>query len=149
MEVTGVILAAEKYLERAGVYYSNYDHERQSGDKGKASEELWGVISCLLRAYYLLLRGEPLPQEHKALVNWAREVLAGQPDGEGLYRSFRDAEKLHANFYHMFIQDDELNEIWARVQALAVRLEDSVKTELKKVQTSLGGTAEEVIKPPS
>lgn len=124
------------YLERGAVYYSNFEHERQLGDKGKASEELWGVICSLLNAYHVLLQGKPIGK-HSELSKFAESLLLSQPDGEELYKTFRNAEKLHANFYHMFLADDELNEIWARVQQLATKIESMLKTELAKVESSI------------
>ncbi len=121
---------ATTYLERAAAYFSNFDLER-TRDKGKASEALWGTVSCLLNCYHLLLQGKPL-SDHSTLRRFAKEILLSQPGGEELFEAFRSAEKLHANFYHMFLEDDEINKIWNNVQELAVKLESLVKMELEQ-----------------
>jgi len=53
-----------------------------------------------------LARGERLPAKHGPVRDFVRK-LAGELEDKALWDAFRDAEKLHANFYSPGIFEEE------------------------------------------
>ncbi len=49
---------AREYWERASFYLKNYENDRIKSEE-KASEDLWGVVSCLMNAISVVELGKP------------------------------------------------------------------------------------------
>jgi len=55
-------------------------------------------------------------------------------DGKELFKIYKKAEKLHSNFYHAFLEKDELERLWADVLRLVKRLDNAFREKLKRFQ---------------
>ena len=81
------------------------DREFAMGDRLQGSEKLWGAASQAVIA--IARRYGWSYGSHKALRDAVRR-LAEEHDDHTLLMGFSVAEKLHANFYHGFMEDDQL-----------------------------------------
>lgn len=123
-----------EYRDRARTYFKNFEKERMKGNREKAGEALWGVVSCLINALALIVCGRPLP-DHKEQRRFAREfILSTFEDGEELVKAYNNAEKFHANFYHAFLNDEEFEKIGADIVRLTERLDTTLVERLRKLQ---------------
>ncbi len=130
--IEGIICRAMEYRERAVKYFMNFEEERLRENFDKAGEALWGVISCLLNAIHLLEKGKPIT-DHQMMRQFAVHYLVSMTDeGERLVGIFKRAEKLHANFYHSFLDRDEFNELCNEIIELIKVLEELYNREMSK-----------------
>ena len=126
---------AREYWERASFYLKNYENDRIKS-KEKASEDLWGVVSCLMNAISVVELGKSQPR-HGNQREFAMQFLISEfEDGKELFKIYEKAEKLHTNFYHAFLEKDELEELWADVLRLVKRLDNAFREKLKRLQVS-------------
>ena len=90
----------EEHIETAKDFLAASDKEFEAGDYLQASEKLWGAASQAVIA--LAKRRGMIDNSHGALRMLIRDMAKaeGQPD---LRAGFATAEKLHANFYHSFM----------------------------------------------
>ena len=96
------IQKAREYWERASFYLKNYENDRIKSED-KASEDLWGVVSCLMNAISVVELGKSQPR-HGNQREFAMQFLISEfEDGKELFKIYEKAEKLHSNFYHSFI----------------------------------------------
>jgi len=124
---------AREYWERASFYLKNYENDRIKSEE-KASEDLWGVVSCLMNAISVIELGKPQPR-HGNQREFAMQFLISEfEDGKELFKIYEKAEKLHTNFYHAFLEKDELEELWADVLRLVKRLDNAFREKLKRLQ---------------
>jgi hypothetical protein len=129
-----MLIRVENYRERASFYFSNFEKEMREGNKEKAGEALWGVVSCLVNALSLIERGKPLPN-HKEQSVFAQQFLVSKfKEGEELAKIYRTAEKFHANFYHAFLDKEEFENMVAGIQKLIEFLDRALKEELSKIK---------------
>jgi hypothetical protein len=92
------IRTVRKFLEKA-------DLEFAAGESLQASEKLWGAASHAVIAVAQQRGWER--NNHGALRSAVRR-LAREYNGPVLVAGFAVAEKFHANFYHGFMGDDEI-----------------------------------------
>ncbi len=104
---------AGEYLRRADEMKANADRALAEGRLDKCGEMLWGVLACHLNALMLLRAGRPATG-HREMVEVGRELAAYLGD-ERLYRAIRHAEKLHANFYHLFMDEEDMRKAYGEV----------------------------------
>lgn len=98
MNVQEHVKTAQDFLEAAG-------REFDAGDHLQASEKLWGAASHAVMAV-AQQHGWPYGS-HRAMKTAVRR-LAEQYDEPLLPGGFVSAEKFHANFYHDFMEDFDL-----------------------------------------
>ncbi|MCY4653048.1 MAG: hypothetical protein OXC95_07775 [Dehalococcoidia bacterium] len=98
MKIRDHIETAQSFLEAA-------DREFAAGDHLQASEKLWGAASHAVMAA-AQQHGWPYGS-HRAMKTVARR-LAEQYADPFLLGGFAFAEKFHANFYHDFMEDFDL-----------------------------------------
>ena len=99
MQSTDRLRTAREFLTAA-------DRESAAGDHLQASEKLWGAASHALIA---VAQQRNWPHgSHRALKYAARLLVDESGDGM-LHAGFAVAEKFHANFYHDFMEDFELD----------------------------------------
>jgi hypothetical protein len=86
-------------------YYDNFEKHLADERIAKASEFLWGSISCLIDAIAITY-GKTLGthSDTKYFIKWLSEET-NQPN---IYDLFKKAESLHANFYHNFLDKERL-----------------------------------------
>ncbi len=90
----------EEYIETARDFLVASDEEFEAGDYMQASEKLWGAAS---QASIALAKRHGRPDNsHGALRNLIFE-LPESDGGTALRAGFVAADKLHANFYHSFM----------------------------------------------
>jgi len=95
----------KKYLEQAEIYQHNFKRLYDQKEYPKACECLWGAIVSLINALSVLSHQRPL-MSHQELKNFVKEVAIDCNDEE-MYKLFKHSEKLHANFYHQFFDEDD------------------------------------------
>ncbi|RLI84242.1 MAG: hypothetical protein DRP01_08240 [Archaeoglobales archaeon] len=98
-------MKVEKYLKQAEEYMENFKELYDKKEMSKACENLWGVIVSLLNALSIIRNQKPLIR-HQELKNFVKDVAVDCEDEE-LYKLFKHSEKLHANFYHQFFDEDD------------------------------------------
>ena len=98
-------MLVDKHLQTARDFLEAADREFAAGDRLQASEKMWGAASHAVMAV-AQHRGWPF-SSHSAMRDAIRR-LAGE-HGLFLQAEFGVAEKFHANFYHDFMEDDELD----------------------------------------
>jgi hypothetical protein len=124
-----------EYRSRATRYLQNFEWEIQKKDREKAGEALWGIVSCLFNAIYLLETGKPC-SEHAKLRIFAGEFLVsnfGEGDGERFYDIYRKVEKFHANFYHAFLDEDEFEKDASEILRLLGILDNKLQNMLNEI----------------
>jgi len=94
-----------RLVEEAEELFANYIAHRRRDELWKAGEYLWATFHALLLALARSL-GEEVPAKHGAIRRFVLK-LADIKGDEGLVRAFKDGERLHANFYHPGLLDDE------------------------------------------
>ncbi len=100
-----MIEKVEKYLKQAEEYQRNFRKLYDKKELPKACESLWGVIVSLLNALSIL-RNQKVLTSHQEIKNFVKEIAVERED-EDLYKLFKHSEKLHANFYHQFFDQDD------------------------------------------
>ena len=103
---------AQEFLEVA-------DHEFMAGDNLQACEKLWGAASHAMMAV-AQQRGWRY-NRHRDLAKGS-EMLAEEMGDASIADRFAIAEKLHANFYHDFMEDHEFDYARERVRAFIERV---------------------------
>ena len=94
------------HVRTARVFLTAADREFTAGDHLQASEKLWGAASHALIA---VAQQRNLPHgSHRALKKAAQLLVDETGDGT-LHAGFAVAEKFHANFYHDFMEDFQLD----------------------------------------
>lgn len=122
---------AKEYRERAARYLRNFESEQEKRDREKAGEALWGVVSCLTNALFILYKGRP-SSNHRTTSEFAKQFIVSNfgEDGERLVNYYKNVEKFHANFYHAFLDKDEfeksVSEIFELVELLDKFLEKTI-----------------------
>ncbi len=89
---------AREFLDAAG-------REFAAGDKLQGSEKLWGASAHAVMAV-ALQRGWPCGNHYA--IKAAVDQLAEELDDRTLIGNFLVAEQFHANFYHDFMEDGDI-----------------------------------------
>ena len=116
-------MTSAEHIETAKQFLADSDREFLDGDELQASEKLWGAASHAVMAI-AEQRGLRY-RNHKELKILA-QALADEYDDPFLRAGFSTAEKFHANFYHGFMEDFQIqgdrpvvHEFTSRVMELA------------------------------
>ena len=110
---------AEEHVQTALAFLEASDREFEAGDNLQASEKLWGAATHAVRAA-ALPDGQPTGR-HRDL-RLAARWLATQRSDPAILIGFRAAEQFHTNFYHGFMEDDEIADGRQEVRGLVERL---------------------------
>ena len=97
---------AQEHIETAHDFLEESDREFSEGKDLQASEKLWGAASHAVMAV-AWQRGWPYGS-HRAMKIVA-DRLGEIHDDSVLSNGFGVAEKFHANFYHGFMEDYQLD----------------------------------------
>ena len=95
------------------------DAELASGDVLQGCEKLWGAASHAVIA--MAQRRRWRYGSHGAIRASVR-ALANEIGDDALMNDFKAAEKLHANFYHGFMERHQIDESRARVHNFVNRI---------------------------
>ena len=93
---------AKEHVQTAREFLEASDREFEAGDQLQASEKLWGAVTHALIAV-MQEEGQNIGT-HRELRRTA-ERLATERDDLRIRLGFEVAEKFHANFYHGFMED--------------------------------------------
>ena len=123
---------ARDKLRIAEEHMDNFYRALARGELDKAGEFLWATVNALVHAL-ALARGERLPAKHGPVRDFIRKLI-GELGDEALWDAFRDAEKLHVNFYSPGIfEEEELRAMLDNVVNRLVRgLYELAESELRK-----------------
>ena len=114
-------METSEHIQTAGDFLAASDREFDTGDFLQASEKLWGAASHAVMAV-AQQRGWAYGK-HGNLKSVALRLY--QDTGETIFREgFSTAEKFHANFYHDFMEDFQLEEDRPVVRDFVIRLMD-------------------------
>ena len=106
------------HIELAHKFLVDADEELNAGEVFQASEKLWGAASHVVIAE---MHRQGIKQSgHKAMVN-AVETIADDVKDPRLGDLFASAEALHANFYHGFMDADDVRRYRNRVHVFVNR----------------------------
>ena len=100
-------MLTDDHAQTALDFLAASDQEFADGDRLQASEKLWGAATQALMAV-AQQQGWPYGS-HQALKASARR-LADEHNDRQILVGFRTAEKFHANFYHDFMVDFDLDD---------------------------------------
>ena len=89
---------AREFLDDAAI-------ELASGDELQGSEKLWGAASHAIMA--VAQQREWPYGNHRAMVNAARRI-ADETNDDGLRAGLAAAQTFHANFYHGFMEHEDM-----------------------------------------
>ena len=98
MTPTEHIKTAREFLEAS-------DREFEAGDELQGSEKLWGAATHALRAA-MQSEGRTGGKHHE--LREAVQRLADERSDPAIQSGFAIAEKFHANFYHGFMEDYQI-----------------------------------------
>jgi len=118
----------EKYISIAQRYYNNYLAHRDLKEFDKASEDLWGVINTSASALSILLSGKPI-KDHSNLRELMNDIAIENPEIVELYK---EAERLHANFYHNFLTEESFKDAVIKIENLITILSELITRTLNQ-----------------
>ena len=95
------------------------DAEIAAGDILQGCEKLWGAAS---HAVLALAQQRVWEYGSHGLMRAAARALANEVGDSSLVAGFKAAEKLHANFYHGFMDNHEIDECRALVHDFVNRV---------------------------
>lgn len=117
-----------KYEDRATQLIANAEALVKKGELEKAGEFFWGAIACYINALELLYTGKAHAR-HSEMVIEAKTIASGRKDIR-LLEAIREAEKLHANYYHSFITKDEFPVYYAAAKYAFIEFQKILEESL-------------------
>ena len=120
-----------KYIERGRDLLHESVRFREEGRAEKFSESLWGSLVSVLNAY-ALVKGARLTS-HKEVRDFVRQLSSELQDNR-LYETFRRAEALHANFYHGFMDINDIVLDLEEIENAVVKIIGLVEKELRMLE---------------
>lgn len=109
---------ADKYASMVLHYSNNAEKYLKSKGYHKASEMMWGTMSCVLKA--VAAKKNKGINSHRNLAKFA-ETLSKQERDEGIFYSFSLASTLHRNFYEANLDPSRVKSMCSRVAQTAGR----------------------------
>ena len=113
--------------ELANYYYDNFRKHYETKKFSKASEFLWGTLNALVYALGLFY-GRKLTT-HRAVVDFVKELASAYKDEE-MGEWIIDAETIHANFFHDFMNKSMFEEYRKKTEKLLKRLVEILDHEI-------------------
>ncbi len=113
--------------ELANYYYDNFRKHYETKKFSKASEFLWGALNALVYALGLFY-GRKLTT-HRAVVDFVKELASAYKDEE-MGEWIIDAETIHANFFHDFMNKSMFEEYRKKTEKLLKRLVEILDHEI-------------------
>jgi hypothetical protein len=126
--------ALQEVLRRkklADLYYDNYRYYYSRKEFAKASEFIWGTVNAL--AYALgLLHGLKL-SDHKKIIEFLK-ILATQY--EEIREGVTAVQRLHANYYHDFMNEELFEEDRVKAEKLINKLAELIYHHIETIKQS-------------
>ena len=120
---TAIEVITQKHIQTAQNFLAAADQEFTAGDVLQGSEKLWGAASHIVMAA-AQQRGWPYGK-HSNLKSAVRRLYQESGD-ELLLGGFTSAEQCHANFYHDFMEDFQVEEARIEVPRFVNRMRDFI-----------------------
>lgn len=98
-------MTSAEHIETAKQFLADSDREFLDGDELQASEKLWGAASHAVMA---IAEQRGLSYGSHREMKILAQALADEYDDPFLHAGFSTAEKFHANFYHGFMEDFQI-----------------------------------------
>lgn len=114
---------ADKYASMVLHYSDNAEEYLRTGDYHKASEMMWGAMSCVLKT--VAAKRNRSINGHRALGNFAI-LLSKQEKNTEIFYSFALASMLHQNFYESNLDKFLVHSVCADVARTVGRLMKSM-----------------------
>jgi hypothetical protein len=115
----------------ADLYYDNYRYYYSRKELAKASEFIWGTVNAL--AYALgLFYGLKL-SDHKKVVEFLK-MLATQY--EEIREGITAVQRLHANYYHNFMDEELFEEDRVKAEKLISKLAELLYHRIEMLKRS-------------
>ena len=102
-----VSMNTQEHVQTARAFLEASDREFEAGDELQASEKLWGAATHALRA--VIQPDGHSSGKHREL-RMAAERLATSHGDPAIRLGFITAEQFHANFYHGFMEDFQIDD---------------------------------------
>jgi hypothetical protein len=129
----------EAYAEKSNEKFENYKLLFEKKELEKAGEILWGAIVNMIDLIRLT-KNAPL-DNHQIMRNFLKSYAASIRDND-LWELFKEAEKLHPNFYHSFMDKDYFEEtataalkLYDKLRILAYEELEKYKKQINRNQT--------------
>lgn len=114
----------DKFASMVLHYSHNAAKYLEANDLHKASEMMWGAMSCVIKAVFAK-KGIPI-RSHRELGSFSRKLAQMEKDPD-IFDSFSKASTLHSNFY-----ESNLDELTVRT------LIDDVRKTVGKLMKKMG-----------
>ena len=122
------ILEIKRRRELANYYYDNFRKHYETKKFSKASEFLWGTLNALVYAIGLFY-GRKLTT-HRSVVDFVKELASAYKDKE-MGELVNDAETIHANFFHDFMDEYNFENYRRKTEKLLKRLVEILDHEIQ------------------
>ena len=109
----------QEHIYTAQDFLQESDREFAEGKTLQASEKLWGAAAHSVMAI-AQQRGWQFGTHYE--LKMSAERLANEHDEPIIAAGFSDAEKFHANFYHGFMEDFQINADRPKVRRFVERV---------------------------
>jgi hypothetical protein len=120
----------ETYRQKAIQLIENADGLVRKGELEKAGEFYWGALTCYLNSLELLRTGKS-HSKHGEMVREAKQIASNRSD-PALFNALQSAEKLHANYYHSILSEDEFPDYYEKWKYAFQGFEKILKEELSR-----------------
>ncbi len=133
MELSKIISEIDKRKSLAKHYYENFEKHLIDERIAKASEFLWGTVNSLI--YAIGLTYNKKISEHAKMIEFSRELSEEEQD-DNIFKGFKEAEILHANFYNNFLDKDGLKLKREEIDRLISKFEKILEKRINLLKTS-------------
>lgn len=130
----------ETYARKAEEKRNNYDFLLEREEFEKAGESLWGAIVNLIDSIRLA-KGASL-NNHNIMRRFLKSYAFDKEDKE-LWELFKEAEKLHPNFYHSFMDKDYFEETCIGALKVYDKLKVFSYEEMENLRLRMNGISPE------
>lgn len=120
-----LVIRVKKYLDQAYTFKVNFDEAITKRELEKASEFLWGIYSCYMNALKVLRTGKPA-KRHGEIIEVGRDLAKAFND-EKLKEAIRCAEKCHSNFYHSFLDIEDIKEYYENIMYAVKKADEYIR----------------------
>ena len=121
------ILEIKRRRKLADYYYDNFRKHYEIKKFSKASEFLWGALNALVYAIGLFY--DRKLTTHRAVVDFVKELASTCKDEE-MGGWITDAETIHANFFHDFMNESMFEDYRHKTEKLLKRLVEILDHEI-------------------
>jgi hypothetical protein len=128
MNNCNVLSEIKRRKDLADYYYDNYQKHYRQKSLSKASEFLWGSINALVYAIGLFYNKKL--SKHTEIRDFIKD-LANAYDDKDLAQGLLAAERIHANFFHDFMDEMMFEEDKQKIEKLLNRLAKILDEKIK------------------